>query len=904
MRVMFGPVLRMLAGWLLVLAIPSAVLVPLLAPGASTSSHRPVMAAVVNNDISQIRQGTQVRLGRDLVASLTDETQDVQWVQVTEVDARRGVQSGRYVAMATVPEDFTANTLVAAAGGEDEPHVSIITSPMAPAAQPLVSYSVARATSQTLGSAVASTTLEKVYLTFTDANVAFKNAASQAGTLAEDAGKLDAQGKQAQEQNGDIGSKLGSLKQQANQVGKGPGLPSLANTQAQIDAANKQAGNTGALSADAQRAIALAAAEAQESKTAGQQSAANVAELDRLAKELDKQVSTQSAGVDGYTTSVAAAAQRQRGMDASLRAIQTQLVSFSTQLNAITSAAQPRNTVPASLKLKKADADDDEATLAAALAAMQALVNQLETDDSTTTAVTLATQLKTLADTNDSGLDDLEKRLTDLRRLYNNQGNENRLPVKCPYTWGGGNGFPWNDCTAWRAGVVTGLDLSLQELRQTQINDKTAELRQLAATNLTNVTAVHDGRQALLTSSRNAVVALQNAIANGIPPAEVIEKVTEIADEAETLSTTAQTLSTTATEQSAALDELDKDSPAVKDLAAATQTMNTTMSKQDDQLAALTSTVNDLSGKLDGLTTVVSTLNQQTTDLQNTGTGLRTTLQQLKDDQTKLEGDLSDAKAKIDEQDARLTKLGTSAADAEAAGKALATQLETLKTQSTKVKDTSAGHATTMAQNSTWPALDPASKQRITSLLTEPPHPDIDTSNDLGWKALATTIAIWVGALGGSAVAMRVMGRRHSWGAPLAGALTAGLVSLAVSLWLVPQLEVAAAPLITVIVAGSVAGAVVAHALRLTLGAAGVWAGMTLLGITVLAYSPSAPSWLDTVRDWSVTSPMLDALRIAMIGGEGIGPKVTALVAWTAVALIVAVLAGNKFRPAPAESKA
>ncbi|MGA4670811.1 hypothetical protein ACPCG0_13605 [Propionibacteriaceae bacterium Y1923] len=884
----FGPALRLFAGLLLVVVIPSLILVPLLATENPSPTGQRVTAAVVDLDVAQAVDGTTMALGRSLVSHLVEESGEVRWVQVTEADARRGVQSGRYAAVATVPADFTAKTLAAAAGGPAEPQVRVVSSSMAPAAQPQVNFAVARATSQTVGAAV----VDRVYLTFSDANSAFKAASDQAGALAKTAGELDDQGKQVEQQAGEVDTTLGRIGEQTGRLGNGPGLPSLTTTNQTLTNATQQAGTSGALSLEARLAIANAAAEAESSRLAGQASASTIAELDRLAKQLDQQATDQQAGVSGYTTSVAAAAQRQRGIDASLRGMKTQLASLSTQLKDVTSATGQGSNVPKSLR--KADQDDDT-SLEAALAALQALVNQLETDDSADTAVTLATELKSLADQHDSGMGDLRDRLTDLRQRYARPGvgNQDDLPVKCPYLGDQGGG---RDCQAWRAGVVTGLDLSLAELDETSINDKSAELRAKAAQNLTSVTAVRDGRDELLKAARNAVVALQNAIANGTPPAEVIEKVTEIAGEAELLSTTAETLASDSTEQTAALQALDSDSPTVQQLSTAAQSVNETLTQQDAQIAALTATVADLSGKLEGLTGVVATLREQTTDLESTGAGLRATLQQLQAEQQQLQTELDGAKTTIDEQDERLNRLSGSTAEAQAAARALATQVQQLRTTTGQVKQDSQGHVTTL-QNSNWPSLDETERQRVTSLLVDQPAPEPDAVDNLGWTALVATIAIWVGGLAGTFITAKLFtGRRGA--TVIATVATTALVGGAVSAWLVPQTTAAAVPVVAVVLVASLAAAVVAEALRLAIGPGGVWAGLTLLGITVLAFMPTSPTWLDVVREVAVTSPMLDGLRITLSGGGSAGGQVATMLGWTAVAAVVAVLASRRFRPA------
>ena len=916
------PSLRLIAGLLLVLAVPSALLALLLGSGPVARAVQPATAAVVDLDLTQQIDGRQVNLGRELVRRLTTSDPDLTWVQVTDGDARRGVQSGRYVAMATVPHDFTATALAAASGRPVDSHVSVITSPMAPSAQSLVGRSVALATSRTVGTNLASATLDRVYLTFTDADAAFRTAAQRAATLAKGAGDLDQMGEDAQGKGDDVAGQVGGLQQQAAGLGSGPGLPSPAGAQQQAADANNQLDQQGALTADAQRAVAQAASESDRAKTAGQQSASDVAELEALATQLDQKAAAQQSGVDTYTTSVAAAAQRQRGMDASLKGVQGQLASFSRQLKSVTGASASASSPFARPTALSPSAETDPASLKGSLAVLQALVDNLETDTSVATAVTLATELKELADAHQSGLDGLEGRLVDLRRLYADErsGLDDALPVKCPYVIGNGtnkgngnddagnNGR--NDCRVWRNGVVTGINLSLDELHTTGLADQSTKLKQRAATNLTNVTGIRDSRGDLLAASRKAVVALQTAIELGTTPPEVIEKVAEIADEAEVLSTTAQALSTSSDQQSSALNALDKDSPAVENLATAATAINSTLTEQDDTIASLTATVAGLGRQLGGLATTITALNKQTSDLQTSGDGLRATLRQLDADAKQLDGELDAAKTQIDQQDARLQGLSISVADAEAASGALAKQLDQLRAQSTKHKQDSDDHAAALQQPSVWPTLDLSSKQRITAVLEAPAPSASSAGPDAGWPALVTTLAVWIGCLVASSVAERLSALRREakadlpqrpwWTALVAPAVTSVLVGGAASAWLLPQLDAHQGAVSAVVLASSVAASAVAHALRRAIGPAGIWVGLAILGVTMAAFSNASPGWLDAVRDWAVTSPILDALRITMAGGGGIESQMGSMVVWTVAALAVAALATRRFTPAPA----
>lgn len=889
---------RIVSGLLLVMAVPSLLLSTLVSspPGHDLDA---MLAAVVDLDQPQSVDGETMNLGRQVVRALVEDTSELRWVQVTEGDARRGVQSGRYAAVATVPADFTRSTLEAARGLPVEAHVSVITSPMIPGAQPRVGRSVAGATSRVVGTAVATSTLDKVYLTFSNADTAFRTAAERASAVADKSGTLDQTAQQAHTTGGQLNSTLGQVTQQASGVGSGPGLPTVDGTAP--SKATRQAGQQHALSAESQRLITQAAEESKRARTAGAQSLDNVAELSALARQLDAQASRQQAGVDGYTASVAAVARRQQGMDESLTGIRTQLASFSTQLKGVGRTLKGHSSKPSVSKAS----DPPPETLEDALAGMQALVTQLEQDSSVARALELATDLDELAEGHHSGISSLQSRLEGLRQLYSNNGNDSRLPVACPAAATAGPNS--EACRYWRQGVVAGLGLALDELSASGLPDQAANLDRLAGENLTAVTAISQGRDRLLTGARAAVVVLQRAVEDGTPAEQVIAQVAAIADDADALSSTAQQLSSTSHEQSRALAALDADSPAVRDLSTTADSLTSTLTQQDDTLATLLDTVSDLGAKLDQLSGQVDTLNRRTAELQQAGTGLRATLRQIEANQQQLDQDLASAQHTIDQQDARLNQLGVTAAEAQAAGRALADQLEQMRRQSAEVKNSSASTAEQLQNRQDWPTLDPENRQRITALLDNPPAVTGSSAVDRGWTALMTTVAIWLASLVGMWT-LRALSRQPGQGTEQDGApawrgslrmpaVLSVVVAGTVLAWLLPQLDQNRAGVAGVVVVASVAAAALAHALGQMLGpAAGTWAGLVMLGVTVLGFSGASPSGLEAVRDWTVTSPMLDALRIAMTDGSGVGPRVGTMALWAVSGLVLGVLAGMRLR--------
>lgn len=153
------------------------LLVPILVAGSAmlaawgvNDNLRDVQAAVVNQDEMVTIDGQPVPLGRQLAAALTDSDadQNFTWVLTDAANADRGLTSGRYAAVVTIPKNFST-AATSTAGTADEARqatISVQTSPVIGVAESTVGQSVADAAVRSLNRQLTGVYLNNVYLGF------------------------------------------------------------------------------------------------------------------------------------------------------------------------------------------------------------------------------------------------------------------------------------------------------------------------------------------------------------------------------------------------------------------------------------------------------------------------------------------------------------------------------------------------------------------------------------------------------------------------------------------------------------------------------------------------------------------------------------------------------------------
>ena len=147
-----------------------------------------VQAAVVNLDDAVTIGKQTVPLGRQLAGGLvaSDESQNFTWVLSDPEDAASGLESGRYAAVVTIPQSFSARATSYSKSDTDDLQAATIdvqTSQIAGIADPVVGQEIAAAATQALNTQLTESYLQNIYVGFNTLNKQF-------GTVAEAAGKL------------------------------------------------------------------------------------------------------------------------------------------------------------------------------------------------------------------------------------------------------------------------------------------------------------------------------------------------------------------------------------------------------------------------------------------------------------------------------------------------------------------------------------------------------------------------------------------------------------------------------------------------------------------------------------------------------------------------------------------
>ncbi|MGD7707424.1 YhgE/Pip family protein [Microlunatus sp. Y2014] len=188
--------------WTTVLGV---LLIPLLLAGGFAAAlwnaadrTDNVKAAIVNND-EPVTIGEQyVPLGRQLAGKLasgagTDDTEaNYDWVVTDAEDASDGIRTGKYVAVVTIPENFSAAATSNAgeAGEAEQALVDVQVSAAAAGIDPMFSQRIVGAAVDSLNTDLTETYLSNVYVGFNTMGEQFKTVADASGKLADGTGEL------------------------------------------------------------------------------------------------------------------------------------------------------------------------------------------------------------------------------------------------------------------------------------------------------------------------------------------------------------------------------------------------------------------------------------------------------------------------------------------------------------------------------------------------------------------------------------------------------------------------------------------------------------------------------------------------------------------------------------------
>ena len=156
-----------------------------------------VDAAVVNLDEPAEIDGQPVPLGRQLSGGLVEgdpdnPDQNFSWHLSDPDDAAAGLESGRYAAVVTIPEDFStrATSYAGEADEAEQATLQVETSEITGIADSAVSRTIAETATRSLNTQLTESYLDNIYVGFNDMGEQFQSVADGAGELADGASQL------------------------------------------------------------------------------------------------------------------------------------------------------------------------------------------------------------------------------------------------------------------------------------------------------------------------------------------------------------------------------------------------------------------------------------------------------------------------------------------------------------------------------------------------------------------------------------------------------------------------------------------------------------------------------------------------------------------------------------------
>ncbi|MFD4422111.1 hypothetical protein ACFWN7_11490 [Agromyces sp. NPDC058484] len=246
------------------LAVLGLLVVPLFIGGilvwalaAPTEHLDRVTAAIVNDDEPVTVNGQTVPLGREFAAGLIDGSSatdasagasgsdasagasatdasapNFTWVLTNDDEAATGLTSGRYVAVVTIPQEFsaTATSIGGPAADAEQAVIEVETTPASAFLDPALTGAVTAAATAALNQQLIAQYLGNVYAGFNTINEQIGQAASGAADLSAGASSLDSGAQSLASGAGELASGTGSLD---------AGAEALAGGLAELDAASQ-----------------------------------------------------------------------------------------------------------------------------------------------------------------------------------------------------------------------------------------------------------------------------------------------------------------------------------------------------------------------------------------------------------------------------------------------------------------------------------------------------------------------------------------------------------------------------------------------------------------------------------------------------------------------------------------
>lgn len=177
------------------LLIPVLIATGLLAATWNSDTRlSKVQAAIVNLDKAVTLGGKTVPMGRQLSAQLISAQagQNFTWVLADESHASDGLKAGRYAAVVTIPENFSAaaTSYAGTASSAQQATIDVATSPVAGIADTAIGQSVAQAAAIALNQTLTEGYLDQVYLGFNSTGTQFQTVADASKKLADGSAQL------------------------------------------------------------------------------------------------------------------------------------------------------------------------------------------------------------------------------------------------------------------------------------------------------------------------------------------------------------------------------------------------------------------------------------------------------------------------------------------------------------------------------------------------------------------------------------------------------------------------------------------------------------------------------------------------------------------------------------------
>ncbi|MGO4594236.1 YhgE/Pip family protein [Leifsonia sp. 2TAF2] len=243
------------------LTIAGILLVPIVIGGLlvwalwnPTERLGDVKAAVVNLDQPVKVNGQTVPLGRQLAAGLLDTKNDnFDWVLTDKKDADKGIASGEYVAVVTVPENFSkaATSTAGAAADATRATIDVRTSQQSKLVDPAISQAVTTTATAVLNKQLTSTYIANVYVGFNTLGEQLGKAATGADQLSSGLTQLASGTHQLADGAAQLSTGASSLAGGISQLSDGTsqlsdGLNTLASSGAQVQSGAQQLSDTAA----------------------------------------------------------------------------------------------------------------------------------------------------------------------------------------------------------------------------------------------------------------------------------------------------------------------------------------------------------------------------------------------------------------------------------------------------------------------------------------------------------------------------------------------------------------------------------------------------------------------------------------------------------------------------------